>query len=167
MAKSKAKSKAKAKAKETSLENVVANARLVEAIQGWERSKLEAKTYLIQMAEICQSEQLSRPEIIASLMEAKGIEKASAESQYSRMRKILEDNETLEALRSGEIDLKTARERTTKKQAKPSAKKKEENLEKRYQKWVTTGIEIVKEMGSDIQSVLHSLKVSFKKAGIK
>lgn len=163
----KKKGNAAAGAKTAEKPPVVANTKLVEALRTFDRSKDETKSYLIDVATIVQEEQLTRAEVVASMIEARGVSKATAESQYSRMKKIFTDGETLEALRSGEIDLKTAREKSVKKQENPSATKKEENLEKRYAGALTKLLEAVKEMGTDLASFLASVKASAKKAGIR
>lgn len=161
------KAAASAGAKTAEKPPVVANAELVKALRTFDRSKDETKSYLIDVASIVQEKQLTRAEVVASMIEARGVSKATAESQYSRMKKIFTDSDTLEALRSGEIDLKTAREASVKKQENPSATKKEENLEKRYAGALTKLLEAVKEMGTDLASFLASVKASAKKAGIR
>ena len=163
----KKKGKAAAGAKAAEKPPVVANTKLVEALRTFDRSKDETKSYLIDVATIVQEEQLTRAEVVASMIEARGVSKGTAESQYSRMKKIFTDGETLEALRSGEIDLKTAREKSVKKQENPSAAKKEENCEKRYTASLGKLLECVKEMGTDLASFLASVKASAKKAGIR
>lgn len=173
MAKTKAKQKekeaapAKQMTREEATQQASANPRLVEALRGLDQAKQMAKSYLVTIGEIAQSEQLSKPEILASIMEARGVTFKTAESQFSRMRKIIEDPETLEALRTGEIDLRTAREQTKKTQKNPSAAKKQESLEKRYKRAVSGLVDIAKEMGTDLNSLLASLKATFKAAGIK
>ncbi len=160
-------SKASAKAKADATSHVTANPRLVEAIKLFEESKAQTKTYLVDVATIVQEEQLTRAEVVASLMEAKGIEKSSAESQYSRIKKLLNDPETLEELRDGEIDWKTAREKSAAKKKNPSAKKKSENIEKKFSKAVTSIVQCAKEGNMDRETVMQTIKVALKKNGIK
>lgn len=162
-----ASSKATAKSTSDATSHVTANPRLVEAIKLFEESKAQTKTYLVDLATIVQEEQLTRAEVVASLMEAKGIQKNSAESQYSRLKKLLNDPDTLEELREGEIDWKTAREKSQKTQKNPSAKKKAENLEKKFSKAVTTIVQCAKEGNMDRETVMQTVKVALKKNGIK
>lgn len=157
--------KASSKAKATS--KVVANTRLVAAIRAADAGMKQAQSLLVTMAEICQSEDLTRPEVVASIMEARAVEKSTAESQYSRMKKLLTDPTTLEALRSGEISLKAAREATTKKQNAPSAEKKKASAEKRFVKAISTVVEMAKETGMDRSSVVKTLTSALKKGGVK
>lgn len=158
---------ASSKTTEKATENVVANPRLVAALQSYESSIQQTQSYLVNVAEIIQNEQLTKAEVVASIMEARGVEKVTAESQYSRMKKIFSDPETLEALRTGEIDLKTAREKTKKAQKNVSAEKQAENREKAFTKGLTTFITAAKESGTDLQTILNTVKSACKKAGIK
>lgn len=168
MAKNKkpAKVEAKAKSKAKEAVKVVANERLVEAIRSSNEAMEEARTKLIGVATVIEEEQCTRAEVVASYMEANGVEKVTAESQASRVMKLVKDPDTLEALRSGAIDLKTARAATTKKQKNPSATKKAENAEKRYNRAITQLVESAKDMGADLQSVMLSVKAALKKAGL-
>jgi hypothetical protein len=163
------KSGSKATAKAEASANVTSNPRLVAAFKAYESSKLETQSYLVKVAEICQSEQLTKNEVVASMMEARGIEKSSAESQYSRMKGILTDPDLLEALRSGEIDLKTAKEKGKVRgaQKNPNAAKKKENLDKRMTKAVSQIVACAKEGGMDKASVLNQIGSALKKNGIK
>lgn len=161
------KSSSAASAKSEATSHVVANTRLVAAIKLLEESKKQTQTYLVEVATIVQEEQLTRAEVVASLMEAKGIEKSSAESQYSRMKKLLNDPDLLEELKEGDIDLKTAREKSTTKQKNPSAKKKAESIEKRFAKALTTIVQCAKEGGMDRETVMNTVKTALKKNGIK
>lgn len=162
--KSKGGAKSKADAKETV--KVVANPRLVAAIQAADTAAMQHKSCLITIATIASEEQLTRAEVVVSLMEARGVEKTTAESQYSRMKGLLSDPKILEGLRSGEIDLKTARAATKKEQKNPSAEKKKENVEKRFNNGIKTLIEAAKEGGMDRTSVLTAVKSACKKNGI-
>lgn len=147
--------------------SAVANPRLVAAIKQLSASMIQTQSYLVDVATICQEEQLTKAEVILSLMEARGIKKETAESQYSRMRAILVDPDALEELRDGEADLKTIRDRTKKPQQNPSAKRQEENREKRYSKAISGIVAYAKESGTDRTTILNGVKSALKKAGVK
>ena len=165
--KDKKKKKAAASAKSEADSHVVANARLVAEIRGFDAAREQAKSFLVGVATVCQEEQLSKAEIVASIVEARGCTEKTAKEQYSRMKKILTDPDALEELRSGEADLKTVRDRTTKKQENPSPKKKKENAEKRFATGISTLVNTAKEMGWDAATCLNTLKAALKKAGVK
>lgn len=158
---------ASAGTKSSATQNVVAHPRLVAAMKTYQTSLDQSQSYLVTIAEIVQNEQLTRAEVVASIMEARGVEKSTAESQYSRMVNILTKPEVLEELRSGDIDLKTARTKGVKKQENPSQKKKDENREKKFTQSVTKIVECAKEGGMDIQTVMNTIKSALKKAGVK
>lgn len=160
-----ASSSAKAGAKAES--TVVANPRLVAAIKSYQVAVEQTQSYLLDVATICQEEQLTKAEVVASIVEARGVKKETAEQQYSRMRKLLTDPDELEALRSGETDLKTLREKTKKTQKNPSTKKQAENREKRFAKAVSIIVNVAKEGGMDRETILNALKSALKKAGVK
>lgn len=164
---SKSGSASKAETKESSKVMVKANERLVQALQGHDEAKSSAKSYLIDMATICQEEMLSKEEIVASIMEARGLDRKTAGEQFSRVRKILTDPDTLAELRDGTIDLQTARARTVKKQKNPSTEKAQANAEKVITKAITQILGKAKELGLDLASIISTLKLAAKKAGVK
>lgn len=160
------KSGAKASAATKEAVAVASNPRLVAAIRSSDEAKLAYKSSLIAVCTIVQEEQLTKAEVVASLMEGRGIEKVTAESQFSRMKGLLLNPEVLEDLKNGIIDLKTARTQTTKKQANPSAEKKKQNLEKRINTNLTALMAAFKEGGMDKASIILTVKAAIKKAGI-
>lgn len=159
-------SAAKVDVKAEQTEKVTAHPKLVEAIIGYDGAKKEARSYLIEMATIKQQEQLSKQEVLASLMKARGIDRKTAGEQYSRIRKILESPETLQELRDGVIDLATAKAKTSKKQENPSTKKAAENGEKVIIRSCTAICTKMKELGIGFQEFLTTFKQIAKKNGI-
>lgn len=158
---------AKADAKETKKVQVTANPRLVQALQNYDEARSQAKSYLVEVATIVQQEKLTKEEVIVSMVEARGIDRKTAGEQYSRIRKLLNDPATLEELRTGIIDLATARERTKSKQKNPSTEKKLANAQKNIVRAITTIINAAKESGTDLMSILSTFKAAAKKAGLK
>lgn len=156
-----AKSNAKVASKVTS------NPRLVAAIKASDNAMKEAQSLLVTVAEIVQAEDLTRSEVVASIMEARGVEKSTADTQYSRMKKLLNDPETLQELKDGNITLKAAREKTKGTQKAPSASKKKENAEKKFTKAVSTIVEAALESGMDKATVLNVIKTALKKGGVE
>lgn len=158
---------ASSKASAESTSEVVANARLVEAIKGFDVAREQAKSFLVEVATVAQEEQCSKAEIVASIVAARGCTEKTAKEQYSRMKKLLTDPEALEELRTGQADLKTVREKTTKKQSNPSPKKAKENAEKKFAKGLSLVVTAAKEQGWDAATVLNTLKAKLKKEGVK
>lgn len=162
--KNKKAAKASSKAKATS--KVVANVRLVEAIRASDQAMKTAQSLLVTVAEIVQSEDLTRNEVVASIMEARGVEETTAQSQYSRMKALLNDPETLQELKDGVITLKAAREKT-KGTKTVSPKKKKENAEKKLIKGIGMAISAALESGWDWSTFLNTTKSAAKKAGLR
>lgn len=161
----KASTKVEAKSAETV--KVKVNQRLVEAIRASDGLMKEATTALVRIGEICVNEQITRAEAVESFMEAREVTKATAESQYSRMKKLWDNPEILEKLKSGEMNLKMAREATTKKQDAPNKAKQEANLEKRWSTQLAALLATAKEAGYDLNALITAIKASAKKEGIR
>lgn len=167
--KSSSKSSTKASSKSATKEsvNVTAHEGLVDALKNVEASKKATQSYLVEAATIIQEEQLSRTEVVLSLMEARGIDRKSAESQYSRMKKLFTDPKVLQQLKDGEIDLKTAREATKNSQKNKSPEVQKKNADKKFSTAVTTVINSCKILGTDLSTLLATIKAAAKKAGLK
>lgn len=146
---------------------VVANARLVEALRSYDTSRFQTKSYLVEVATIVQEEQLTRAEVVASLIAARGIEKSTAESQYSRMKGLLTDPEILQQIKDGDIDLKTAREATKREQQNKNPEQVRINAEKVLAKAISTVVVKAKELGIDRLTLITTIKTTAKKAGLK
>lgn len=158
-------SKSTEKSEEAS--KITAHPALVEALRGLNDSKKAASSYLVEVATIVQEEQLSKEEVIASIMEAQEVDRKYAGEQYSRMKKLLNDPETLEELKSGAITLKEARAKTVKKQEAPSTEKVQANAEKVITRSITQIVNKMKEIGLDVASFVTTFKLAAKKAGLK
>lgn len=159
--------KASSKEKEAEVSKITANPKLVAALQGHDEAKGQVKSYLIEMATICQEEQLSKEEVIASIMEGRSVDRKTAGEQYSRMKGILNDPKTLQELKDGVIDLQTARAKTKKTQENKSPKKAQENAEKVITRSISAIITKCKETGLALADVITTLKQAAKKAGLK
>lgn len=157
-------SKAEAKVEEVS--KITANPRLVAALQNHDESKKAAKSYLVEMATIVQEEQLSKEEIITSIMEARECDRKYAGEQFSRLKSILMDPLTLQQLKDGVIDLQTAKKKTAKSQENKSPKKALENAEKVIIRSCTAICTKMKELGLSFAQVMATFKQIAKKNGI-
>lgn len=146
---------------------VKANAKLVALFRQYDDAAKEHSSSLVRVAEFVQSNSITRAEVVVSMMEARGIEKVSADSQYSRIKKILTDPKILQELKDGTLTLKEARAKSTKKQENPNKEKQRENLEKRFNRVLTELAAIAKEGGFDLRSTVNSVSATLKKAGIK
>lgn len=145
----------------------VANPELVEILKSYYESKDAAQSYLIQAGRLIETEELTRPEVVASIMEARGVEKSTAESQYSRMKNILSNPEIRAKFEAGELTLTAAVAATSKKQAAPSAAKQKENAEARFNKGVSLIVSAAKDAALGAAEIISSIRASLKDAGIR
>lgn len=146
---------------------VTSNPRLVAMIKSYDGAVKQAKSYLIELATIVQEEALTRNEVVASIMEGRGVEKSTAESQYSRIKALCSDPEALEKVKNSEMTLGQVRDASKKPQANPSKEVKEKNANKRMSSGINLIINSAKELGMDISTIVSSLKDAAKKAGLK
>ena len=154
---------------------------LLTLIKGYDDTVAKAESYYIEITELIQSEKLSRADVVATLMKARGITYESAQSQYSRMKQIWQNPEVLAKLKSGEITLKMARESTKKTQAgtadaaatpatgagSAATSSEKETKEARYDRARKAHVAAVKECGFDLRSALMSFEADLKGAGVK
>lgn len=155
--------------------------KLLAAITKYDEHIQEAETYYVEMIELVLTEKISRADVVATLMKARKVTFETAQSQYSRMKKMWEKPEILEQLKKGEITLRVARDATTKKQANPASTgdgsasgapgstgtKSQETKEARYERVRKAHVAAVKECGFDFKSSMLSFEADLKAAGIK
>lgn len=152
--------------------------KLESLIKTYDETMEKAESYYVEIAELVQTEKISRADVVATLMRARGITFETAQSQYSRMKGIWQNPEVLAQLKSGEITLRMAREKTTKKQAGTVAKdaaaagsakgtSATETKEARYERCRKALVASAKECGFDKKSVLLSIESDLTAAGIK
>lgn len=150
--------------------------KLLAAISNYDQHIQEAETYYVEMIELVLTEKINRADVVATLMKARKITFETAQSQYSRMKKMWENPEILKQLKNGEITLKVAREATTKKQAAPAgsgdgsagaSNKTQETKEARYERVRKAHVAAVKECGFDLKSAMLSFEADLKAAGVK
>lgn len=123
----------------------------------------KAASYMIEICEYIEKENLSNATIIKTMMDARGIAQASAASQVSRIRNILNDQTTLEKLRSGDVTIRAAVQRTTKSQIKAGPK----NKEKAFDRSLSNFIQAAKALGQPKKTILITVEAALDEAKIK
>lgn len=168
-----------AKAKANAKPEAKVHAGLESVIVKYDDAVEKAESYYIEIIEVIQSNKISRADVVATLMKARKITFETAQAQYSRMKGIWQNPEVLKQLKDGEITLKMAREKTTKKQAgttstqgaqsgaSTSAEASKETKEARYERCQKAHVAAVKECGYDLKSAIVSFEASLKAAGVK
>lgn len=163
---SKTSTSSKAAAKSEAESAVVANAELVSLIRDFDSKKEEVKSAYVEMGKFAQENQLTKAEVIASIVEARGCEKKTAEQQYSRYKALFTDPDALAKLEEGDVDLKQWKAKNTKKQQNPSSKKAQENATKNFASGLSKLINAAKVLGTDRDTILQTVKAACKKGGI-
>lgn len=148
---------------------VTANPRLVSLLRSYDDHKSKAQSYLIEAAALAQKEQLTKEEIIASIMEARDLNRKTAGEQFSRMKPYLLKPEVLEDLRGGKITLKEARLKVAgdKKKKVLSTSQVQKNAEATILTSITRMLKSAKEAGISLTDLISTLKEAAKKAGVK
>lgn len=144
----------------------VANEALVGIFQKYDESVEKAESYFIELVTYIQKNQLDRATVVVSMMKARKITFETAQSQYSRMKKIFNNEEVLKELQEGKITLKVARERTTDKQVNPKTANTA-NKEQKYNATLKSFVAAAKEGGFSLKEIMLGVEAELKSAGIK
>jgi hypothetical protein len=142
------------------------NEELVGLFQKYDESVEKAESYFIDLVALIQAKQLDRATVVVSMMRARKITFETAQSQYSRMKKIFNNEEVLKELKEGKISLKVARERTTDKQANPKSAAPA-NKEQKYNAALKAFVAAAKEGGFALREIILGVEAELKGAGIK
>lgn len=158
--------KVKAKTGAAAAEEATANEELVGLFESYDEKVQEAEEIFVELVELIQEKQLDRATVVASMMQARGINYESAQSQYSRMKKIFNNEEVLQELKDGKITLKVARERTKDTQKNPKSSKPEAK-EQKYTSTLKAFVAAAKESGLARREIMVGVEAELKSAGIK
>jgi DNA-binding transcriptional regulator YhcF (GntR family) len=144
----------------------VANEELVQLLTKYDENVEAAEASFIDFVEFIQKNQVPRPVVVASFMKARKVTFETAESQYSRMKKLLNNQEVLDELKAGKITLKVAREKTKTSQKNPASAKPEAK-EQKYNNALKAFVAAAKEGGYSLKTVLMGVEAELKSAGVK
>lgn len=162
----KAKPGAKAKVSPGTKVEAVANEELVALFESYDEAVSKAESYFVELVEYIQDHQVDRATVVASMMRARGINYETAQSQYSRMKKIYNNEEVLQELKDGKINLKIARERTKDKQKNPKSSKPAAK-EARYTNTLKAFVAAAKESGFALKEIMLGVEAELRSAKIK
>lgn len=153
--------------------------KLLTSIKSYDDAVQKAESYYVEIIELVLTEKINRADTVATIMKARGVTFETAQSQYTRMKKMWEQPEILQKLKDGEITLKIAREATKSTRGEigtstatpgapaPSGEASKETKEARYERVQKAHISAVKECGFDLKSALLSFESGLKAAGVK
>jgi len=153
---------AKPKAETKVKEEVKVHTGLVSLLKKLDEATEKAGSFLVEVCETIVRDNVSNPALIKTLMEARGITEASAKSQASRMRSLLKDKESFEALKRGEVTVRAAVKGAQARRA-PTP----QSNAKAFDKALNTFIGAAKATGQDRKTILATVEAALDKGGIK
>jgi len=141
---------------------VTVHPKLKELFQKQDAAAEKAASYLVEAGELIIRDNISNPVLIKTIMEARGITEASAKSQASRLRALLKDTDSFEALKKGEVTIRAAvKTAQTRRQATPVSNQKAfDNALNRF-------IPAAKALGQDKRTILATVEAALDKAQVK
>lgn len=139
---------------------------LVVCIEAYDNNVEKAEQSFIEMVRYIQQNEIPKATVVVSLMKARNITFETAQTHYSKMKKLLNDEAVLKELEEGKITMKVAREKTTKPQKNP-ASAKPENKEAKYTNSLKTFVGAAKESGFSVREIMVSVEAELRSAGIK
>lgn len=146
----------------------VVNVALRTAFQNYDAAMAEAERFYVEIIEIIQGSNISKPDVIATIMDARKIAYETAANHFTKMKNIWTSPEIYQKLKNNEITLKMAQQATTKKSAtkKNATSDTKETKEARYEKARKALVAAAKECGFDRKGVLLSVEADLKAAGV-
>lgn len=141
---------------------VTVNTELLTLVKRHDEATEKAATFLVDMCEFIAKENLSNAVVIKTLMEARGIKEASAASQCSRMRRLLNDKESFQALKDGNATV-----RASVKNAQSRRAPTKQSIARALDQAVTRLVNAAKASGQDKKTLLVTIESAFDKEGIK
>lgn len=122
----------------------------------------KAGSILVDMAELIARDNISNPVLIKTFMEARGVTEASAKSQASRLRSLMKDKDSLEALKRGEVTVRAAVKGAQARRPASAA-----NNAKKFDAAVNNLVTAAKAVGQDKKTILTTVEAALDKGGIK
>jgi hypothetical protein len=121
-----------------------------------------AGTYLVEVCEMIAKENISNPALIKTIMEARGVNENTAKSQASRMRSLLKDVDSFEALKRGEVTVRAA-VKSAQARRTPTPVGKQKAFDAALNKFVPAA----KALGQDKKTILATVEAALDKAQVK
>ena len=142
------------------------NSTLVTYFQTYYENVAKSESSLITLAEYVQKNSLDRATVVISLMKARNITYETAAQQYSKLKRILNNEEVLKGLKDGKLTMKEAQSAVTTKQKNP-ASASQESKEAKYNNTLKAFATAAKETGHNLKEIMVGVEAELKSAGIK
>lgn len=141
---------------------VEVNTALAALIEKHDAATEKAASFLVDVCEMIARDNISNPVLIKTLMETRGITESSAKSQASRLRALLKDKDSFDALKRGEATVRAAvKGAQARRPATPAGN------QKKFDKAVNDLVSAGKAVGQDKKSILVTVEAALDKGGIK
>lgn len=143
-------------------EEVKVHTKLLDLFKKHDAATETAASFLVEIGEVIAKDNVSNPVLIKTIMEARGIKEASARSQASRMRRLLGDKESFDALKRGEVTLRAA-VKSAQARRVPTPQSAARALDNAINKLVAAA----KATGQDRKTIVTTVEAALEKGGIK
>lgn len=172
------------KVTEATIATVEPHPALLELIKNYDTVKEQATSYMCDQAELIAKDNIGRPQVIKSLMVARGVTLETAQSTASRMIKLSKSPDQIKGLRDGSLTIRETLYNRPKPGstegaaggdgatagaagAAPAKKTDTEKKEDKYNRLLKEFTESAKASGFDLKSIVAGVTASLKDAGIK
>lgn len=157
---------------------------LFEVTKKYDQTKAQAQNYMCDMADLIAKDNIGRPMIVKTLMEARGVTLETAATTAGRLIKLAKSPETIQGLRDGSLNIretvygkKPAKGATaatgdttggeTAGGGKATGKSDTEKQEDKYNRTMKEFVTCAKASGYDRASIVSSVTAALKDAGVK
>lgn len=151
-----------AAAKTAEKPEVKVHAKLAEVMRKADAAAEKAGSLLVEMAELVQKENINNPTLIKTIMDVRGVVESTAKSQAARIRSLLKDTESFEALRRGEVTVRAAV-----KGAQARRTPTEANKQKTFDNALDKFSQAAKALGQSKATIMKTVEAALDKAKIK
>lgn len=143
-------------------EEVKVHTQLLSLLKDEDAATEKASSILVSMCELVARDNISNPVLIKTIMEARGVQESTAKSQASRIRNIMKDKVSLEALKEGKATVRAVVAATGKKRAITK-----ESTGKKFDAAVNGLVVAAKATGQDKKTILLTVETALDQAKIK
>ena len=165
------------------VEEAAVNTELLTLLKTYDEVKAQANSYMCDIAEHINKNNLGRPVVIKTLIEARGITLETAGPTASRLMKLAKSPELIQGLRDGSVTVRESlygrpKPGTTTEAGggaggetagggKATGKSDTEKKEDKYNRLLKEFTDVAKASGFSLDEIMTSLRASLKDAGIK
>lgn len=136
--------------------------KLLDLFKKFDAAAEKAGSFLVDIAELVEKENVSNPSLIKTIMEARGVNESSAKSQASRIRSLLKDKDGFEALKRGDVTVRAA-VKSAQARRVPTPQSKQKAFDNALNKFIPAA----KALGQDKRSILATVEAALDKAQVK